>query len=104
MTKTKTLPVEGTPEQLAETLGKLSNTKRYRLVEVDESRAAAEPKVPLPDPRNAASIALLESWIAEAPATPESVRAAEEELQEFQRNLNQLRKEAGARPLYPDAE
>jgi hypothetical protein len=59
---------------------------------------------PLPDPQNEASIALLKSWIAQAPTDPEAIRAAEEDLREFKRSLNAPRKETGARLHFPEAE
>jgi hypothetical protein len=98
MAPIETRIMEGTPEQLAALLGQLSQEKRYRLVEVEEQEA------PLADPQAAASIALLKSWIAEAPTDPEAIREAEEELREFKRNMNLPRKQAGARLLYPEVE
>ena len=86
---------EGTPDQLAGFLVKLPKKKRYKLTEVVEDEEPNSP--PLPDPQNAASIALLKSWIALAPTDPEEIRAAEEELREFKRNMNLPRKETGAR-------
>lgn len=59
-----------------------------------------ERELPASDP----TIALLESWIAGAPTNPEEIKEAEEDLQEFKRNMNRWRKEAGARLLYPEAE
>ena len=50
------------------------------------------------------TIVLLEAWIAQAPTDPEAVREAEEDLDEFMRNMNQTRREAGARLLYPEVE
>lgn len=50
------------------------------------------------------TIALLESWIAEAPTDPEEIRAAEDDLLEFKRNMNLPRKETGARLHYPEVE
>jgi hypothetical protein len=50
------------------------------------------------------TIALLQSWIAAAPTEPEAIKEAEEDLREFNSNLNKPRKEAGARLLYPEAE
>ena len=51
------------------------------------------------------TIALLQSWLEEdATDDPEELRAADEELREFKRNMNQPRKEAGARLLYPEVE
>jgi hypothetical protein len=50
------------------------------------------------------TIALLKSWIAQAPTDPEEIKAAEEDLREFKRNMNLPRKQAGARLLYPEVE
>jgi hypothetical protein len=55
---------------------------------------------PIADP----TLALLESWIAEAPTDPEAIREAEEDLREFKRNMNLPRKEASARLHYPEVE
>lgn len=65
---------------------------------------SCEGSATLVDPKAAASIALLKSWIADAPTDLVEVRAAEDELEEFQRNMNQPRKEVGARLLYPETE
>jgi len=55
--------------------------------------------------KNAASIALLRSWLNQAPTDPEAVREAEEDLREFKKNLNFARKEAGGTRLpYPEVE
>jgi hypothetical protein len=55
--------------------------------------------------RQTATMALMQSWIEEdATDDPEEIRAAEEELREFKRNMNLPRKETGARLLYPEAE
>lgn len=53
--------LEGTPDQLAKQLGKLSNRKRYRIVEVDENIDA---KKEMPAPANDAAdvAALLSKW------------------------------------------
>ena len=51
------------------------------------------------------TMALMRSWLEEdATDDPEEIRAAEEELREFKRNMNQPRKETGARLLYPEVE
>lgn len=51
---------------------------------------------------NAASIALLQSWLAEeATDDPDEVRQAQEELDAFKRAINAERERAGARRLYP---
>ena len=66
-------------------------------------RSAEDPAF-LADPEAAASIALLNSWIADAPTDLDEIQAAEEELREFKRNMNQARKDVGARLLYPEVE
>ena len=101
MAHIETLKFEGTPEQLAPLLANLPHEKRYKLLEVEET----EEDAPLiADPKAAASIALLESWIAQAPTDPEAIREAEEDLREFKRNMNIPRKEAGARLHFPEVE
>ena len=104
MAHTETLRFEGTPEQVTVFLGKLPKQKRYRLVEIEEGGKPVTQPAPLADPLAAASIALLQSWIAEAPTDPEEIRAAEEDLREFQRNMNLPRKETGVRLHYPEVE
>ena len=54
-----------------------------------------------PPTKNAAAIALLESWIADAPTDPEEIRQAEAERSEFLDKLNNNRIESGERPLFP---
>jgi hypothetical protein len=70
--------------------------------------ATVELKVVEETPREqeeTATMALMKSWLEEdATNDPEEIRAAEEELREFKRNLNLPRKETGARLLYPEAE
>jgi len=55
-------------------------------------------------PKDTATMALLKSWIEEAPTDPEEIRKAEEELLEFKRNMNLPRKIGEMRLLYPEAE
>jgi len=51
---------------------------------------------------NAASIALLQAWLAEdATDDPEELRQAREELEAFKAGMNAERERAGARRLYP---
>jgi hypothetical protein len=51
---------------------------------------------------NAASIALLRSWLEEdATDEPDAVRQAQEELEAFKRAINAERERAGARRIYP---
>jgi hypothetical protein len=68
------------------------------------SMAEVEVRVFGPKPSTDPSIALLESWLAEAPAEPDAIREAEEDLHEFKRNMNLPRKETGARLHYPEVE
>lgn len=52
-----------------------------------------------------ATMVLMRSWLDEdATEEPAEQKAAAQELDEFKRNMNQPRKEAGARLLYPEAE
>jgi hypothetical protein len=97
--------LEGTPQELASYLAQRPHG-RFRLVELsEETEAPTQSAPPLPDPQNASSIALLKSWLEEdATDDPEEIRAAEEDLREFKRNMNLPRKEAGARLLYPEVE
>ena len=96
---------EGTPQELAPYLAQRPHG-RFRLIELEEdTEEPAKAGTLLPDPENAASIALLKSWLEEdATDDPEEIRAAEEELREFKRNMNLPRKEAGARLHYPEVE
>ena len=78
------------------------------VLRVIEERAANVPTArqsPIIDAETDPTIALLRSWIAEdATDDPEEIRKAEEELIEFQRNMNAPRKEAGERLLFPEVE
>lgn len=73
-------------------------------VELKVVEEIPEESASLPDPQNEASIALLKSWIAQAPTEPEAIRDAEEDLREFKRNMNVPRKETGARLHFPEVE
>jgi hypothetical protein len=54
------------------------------------------------DAENAASIALLQSWLEEdATDDPGEIRKAQEELDEFKRGINEERERARARRIYP---
>jgi len=66
-------------------------------------RTLAERFPVLPD-EDARALALIEQWISEAPVDPQRQKEAEEDLLEFQRSINQTRRAAGARLLYPDVE
>jgi hypothetical protein len=96
---------EGTPQELALYLAQRP-TGRFRLTELPDDVSGPAPDLMLlPDPQNAASIALLKSWLEEdATNDPEELKQAENELREFKLNMNKPRKEAGARLLYPEAE
>ena len=51
---------------------------------------------------NAASMALLRSWLAEdATDDPDAIQQAEAELEAFKQAMNAERERAGARRLYP---
>jgi len=65
-----------------------------------------EVRVLEPEPASGAdpSIALLESWIAQAPTDRRAIQEAEDDLREFKRDMNRPRKETGARPHYPEVE
>ena len=79
---------------------------------VDERRLKPTEISPQPGPEvhalgtdNAATIALLDSWLLEdATDDPEELRKAEEDLREFKRNMNAPRKENGGRLLFPEVE
>lgn len=68
------------------------------------STSEVEVRVFGPKPTVDPSIALLESWIAEAPTDREAIQEAEEDLRGFKRNMNLPRKETGARLHYPEVE
>ena len=60
--------IVGTPAQLVGWLGQLPKQKQYRLVEVGPVDPQEAPL--LTDSSSSASIALLQSWIAQAPTDP----------------------------------
>jgi hypothetical protein len=71
-----------------------------------DERAATEPvaapSAPLVDAENAAAMAMLEQWMIEdATVDPDEIRAAEEDLAEFKRNLNANRAATGERLVFP---
>ena len=88
-------PVEARLEEEAQKAG----------VTVDELvlRTIAE-RFPVDLDEDAQALRLIEQWIAEAPTDPEQIKEAEEDLREFQRAINQTRKEAGAALVYPGIE
>jgi hypothetical protein len=56
---------------------------------------------PIPD-ENAASIALLQSWLEEdATDNPDDIQHAQAELEAFKQAINTERERAGARRIYP---
>ncbi len=87
-------------------------TKTYRgtwdevLTHSDEIPKTSEVEVWVFQPKKmTARMALLQSWLDEDSTNdPEKIRAAEEDLREFKRNMNLTRKQAGARLLYPETE
>ena len=68
---------------------------------VREHLPPVEPTTPVIDEKRAAAIALLESWLADAPTDPEEIRQADAERNEFLQNLNKNRVESGESPLFP---
>jgi hypothetical protein len=91
-----------------------AEAKRRGLLPVDlvrrviEERAAAPPappQTPAIDTGRDPTIALMQAWLSEdATDDPQKIRAAEEELITFKRNMNAPRKEAGERLLFPEVE
>ena len=75
-----------------------------RVIE-ESATIPAAPPIKKADSSQDATIALMQSWIAEdATDDPEEISQAEAELIEFKRNMNAPRKEAGARLLFPEVE
>lgn len=76
------------------------------LAHQDEIPRASEVEVRVlePEPATDPTIALLESWIAQAPTERAAIQEAEEDLRAFKRDMNRPRKETGARLHYPEAE
>ena len=83
----------------------VANLVEANLPRLDVEQPAARLASRSLDPENEASIALLQSWMDEdSTDDAEEIRDAEEELAEFKRNMNEPRKQAGARLIYPEAE
>jgi hypothetical protein len=76
------------------------------LARSDEISKTSEVELRVIEPKKqTATMELMKSWLEEdATDDPEEIRAAEEALREFKRNMNLPRKEAGARILYPEVE
>ncbi len=51
--------------------------------------------------KQAAAVALMETWIAALPTDPEEIRRGDAERNEFLQNLNRNRIDSGERPLFP---
>jgi hypothetical protein len=66
-----------------------------------EQLPAIEAEISPTDKRKAAALAMLESFLAEAPTDPEERRQADAEFEEFKQNLNANRAMAGETPLFP---
>jgi len=66
-------------------------------------RTLAE-RFPIMSDEDMQALALVEQWISEAPADPKQQSEAEADLREFQNSIDQTRREAGARLLYPDSQ
>jgi predicted transcriptional regulator len=84
---------------------RLEEEARKNGISVSElvQQALAE-RFPVLREEDAQALALIEQWIAEAPTDPEEVREAERDLREFQQAVNQTRRSAGARIIYPGIE
>lgn len=73
-----------------------------KLVQENLPPVPAEANAPQISAKNAAAIALLQSWIEEdATDDPEELRQADADLAELMQNLNKNRIESGERPLFP---
>lgn len=94
----ETIIFEGT---WAEAMRPPESIPSNQLVTIYASSPAAETAIVKSlDPENDASIALLDAWMAKAPKDSESIREAEEDLQDFMYNINTERKRAGASLVY----
>ena len=107
-----TLTIEFTPEQEARLLA-AAHEQQLEPEEFIQQWVEHLPLLPVAnptvihsvDPENDASIALLQSWLAEdATDDPDEIREAEEDLEKFKRNMNAPRKIAGARLHFPEVE
>ncbi len=102
------LPETVTQEYIDGLIERIMNRLREEWARSEAAQASGIPViVPIeqaPEPITDPTIALLESWLAEAPTDQEAIRGAEEDLREFKRNMNLPRKEAGARLHYPEVE
>lgn len=88
---------EGTPQELAPYLAQHPDRK-FRLIELaeGEGQSVPEPSTPVLDEKAKAAIVLLDAWIAEGKAANEKNRLeADQEVEEFQRNLNANRAATG---------
>ena len=96
--------IHGTWDDIAARAAELRGRQLTLIVaeERPEGAAAATPLFPTPDAENAAAIAYLQERLKGAPADPEAVRRAEDELEELHRNLDRNRIEAGERPLFSE--
>jgi hypothetical protein len=86
--------IEGTWEEVTTQRGNVLSGHRVRVTVLPDEEK--------PEEKNAASIALLRSWLDDAPKTLEEKEEAERGFAEFKRNMNEPRKIAGARLLYPE--
>lgn len=53
---------------------------------------------------DAQALALIEQWISEALTSIQAIHDAESDLREFQQAINETRRGAGARVLYPETQ
>ena len=65
---------------------------------------AVNKQFPPLDDETVRSIALMKQWMSEAPTTPEAIAEAEADLLEFKKAINETRRMAGARLIFPYVE
>ncbi|MBI3946548.1 MAG: hypothetical protein HY321_11560 [Armatimonadetes bacterium] len=93
-----TLTVELTPEEEA----RLAAAARSQGIGVEECVRKLLAKHLPPAKPGQATLDLLARWLDEdATDDPEEIRKAEEEWEEFKRNINETRAAAGARIVFP---
>jgi molecular chaperone DnaK (HSP70) len=90
--------IEGTWEEVSRQGAKL-NGHRVRVIVLPEDSMDEEQRR-----INAPSIALLQSWLSNAPTTQEEIEEAEKDLLEFKQSINLNRSESGQKPAYPDVQ
>jgi hypothetical protein len=77
--------------------------RKYGITADELIRRTLVERFPVEADETARALALIDQWILEAPTDPKGQQEAEEDLREFQAAINQTRRIAGARILYPDS-